>query len=291
MVQKNKKKLRKIIVITAAALLLLTAITAVIAVNADKLFVFGEKNGIFKKNIELYEVEFTYKTTLEELTNDSRVRFDQSMMLVNTLHTLSEDFEPKVSEYKSTTVYMNDCMLDAYARLSADISEKFRQKLYVSSDFRSADEQAALYEEDPLTATLPGASEHQTGLALDVYVAYFSGDGFIKSPVGRFINRNSWKYGFIIRYPAHAEDITGIRFEPWHIRYVGHPHADIIYNNHLTLEEYVQTLELGKWYEVGEYYICRTELSEEQKITFPSDFTSCTVSSDNTGSVIITVRK
>ena len=291
MVQKNKKKLRKILVITAAALLLLTAITAVIAVNADKLFVFGEKNGIFKKNIELYEVEFTYKTTLEELTNDSRVRFDQSMMLVNTLHTLSEDFEPQVSEYKSTTVYMNDCMLDAYAHLSADISKKFRQKLYVSSDFRSADEQAALYEEDPLTATLPGASEHQTGLALDVYVAYFSGDGFIKSPVGRFINRNSWKYGFIIRYPAHAEDITGIRFEPWHIRYVGHPHADIIYNNHLTLEEYVQTLELGKWYEVGEYYICRTELSEEQKIAFPSDFTSCTVSSDNTGSVIITVRK
>jgi D-alanyl-D-alanine carboxypeptidase len=291
MVQKNKKKLRKIIVITAAALLLLTAITAVIAVNADKLFVFGEKNGIFKKNIELYEVEFTYKTTLEELTNDSRVRFDQSMMLVNTLHTLSEDFEPQVSEYKSTTVYMNDCMLDAYARLSADISKKFRQKLYVSSDFRSADEQAALYEKDPLTATLPGASEHQTGLALDVYVAYFSGDGFIKSPVGRFINRNSWKYGFIIRYPAHAEDITGIRFEPWHIRYVGHPHADIIYNNHLTLEEYVQTLELGKWYEVGEYYICRTELSAEQKIAFPSDFTSCTVSSDNTGSVIITVRK
>lgn len=291
MVQKNKKKLRKIIVITAAALLLLTAITAVIAVNADKLFVFGEKNGIFKKNIELYEVEFTYKTTLEELTNDSRVRFDQSMMLVNTLHTLSEDFEPQVSEYKSTTVYMNDCMLDAYARLSADISKKFRQKLYVSSDFRSADEQAALYEEDPLTATLPGASEHQTGLALDVYVAYFSGDGFIKSPVGRFINRNSWKYGFIIRYPSHAEDITGIRFEPWHIRYVGHPHADIIYNNHLTLEEYVQTLELGKWYEIGEYYICRTELSAEQKIAFPSDFTSCTVSSDNTGSVIITVRK
>jgi hypothetical protein len=53
----------------------------------------------------------------------------------------------------------------------------------------------------------------------------------------------------------------------------------------------VQTLELGKWYEVGEYYICRTELSAEQKIAFPSDFTSCTVSSDNTGSVIITVRK
>lgn len=291
MILKNKKKTIKTIVIAAVTLLVITAIAAVIAVNADKLFVFVEKNGVFKKSITLDEIEFTTKTTLEELSGDSRVTFDQSLMLVNTLYTLDEGFEPQVSEYKSTTVYMNNCMLDAYATLSADISKKFRQKLYVSSDFRSADEQAALYEKDPLTATLPGASEHQTGLALDVYVAYFSGDGFIKSPVGRFINRNTWKYGFIIRYPSHAEDITGIRFEPWHIRYVGHPHADIIYNNHITLEEYVQTLELGKWYEVGEYYICRTELSEEQKIIFPSDFTSCTVSPDNTGSVIITVRK
>ena len=212
-------------------------------------------------------------------------------MLVNTLYTLDEGFEPQVSEYKSTTVYMNNCMLDAYATLSADISKKFRQKLYVSSDFRSADEQAALYEEDPLTATLPGASEHQTGLALDVYVAYFSGDGFIKSPVGRFINRNSWKYGFIIRYPSHAEDITGIRFEPWHIRYVGHPHADIIYNNHITLEEYVEQLKEGQWYEIDEYYVCRIEISDNEEISFPNDFSSCTISPDNTGKVIITIKK
>ena len=288
---KSKKNLIKIIAITAAALLFISAITAVIAINADKLFVFVEKNGVFKKSITLDEIEFTTKTTLEELSGDSRVTFDQSLMLVNTLYTLDEGFEPKVSEYKSTTVYMNNCMLDAYATLSADISKKFNKKLYVSSDLRSADEQAALYEEDPLTATLPGASEHQTGLALDVYVAYFSGDGFIKSPVGRFINRNSWKYGFIIRYPSHAEDITGIRFEPWHIRYVGHPHADIIYNNHITLEEYIEQLKLGQWYEIDGYCVCRTEISDNEELSFPNDFSSCTISPDNTGRVIITIKK
>lgn len=287
----NKKKLIKILVITAAVLLVLFVLSAVVAINADKIFVHIEKNGSFKKSIELNAVEITSTTTFEVLSGDSRVSFDQSMMLVNTLYTLPDAFEPQISEYKSTTVYMNNCMLDAYADLSADISRRFRQKLYVSSDFRTADEQAALYEEDPLTATLPGASEHQSGLALDVYVARFSGDGFIKSPIGRFVNRNSWKYGFIIRYPSYGEDITGIRFEPWHIRYVGHPHSDIIYNNHLTLEEYVESLELGKWYETEDYYICRMAIPYEDEFIFPSDFTSCVISPDNTGSSIITVKK
>ena len=66
--------------------------------------------------------------------------------------------------------------------LSAAVKDQTGNKLYVSSDFRTAEEQQVLYDEDPLTATLPGASEHQTGLALDVYVAYYAGDAFIKSP-------------------------------------------------------------------------------------------------------------
>ncbi len=288
---KNKKKLKKILIITTVVLLFISAISAVIAINADKLFVYVEKNGGLKKSIALNEVVITSTITFEELSGDDRVSFDQSTMLVNTLYTLHETFEPQISEYKSTTVYMNNCMLDAYASLSSDISRRFHQKLYVSSDFRSESEQAALYEEDPLTATLPGASEHQTGLALDVYVARFAGDNFIKSPVGRFVNRNSWKYGFIIRYPSYGEDITGMRFEPWHIRYVGHPHADIIYNNHLTFEEYVESLELGKWYEAEEYFVCRTVISEDGEFTFPTEFTSCVISPDNTGSIIITVKK
>ena len=288
---KNQKKPKKIIVIAAAILLLVSVIVAAIAINADKIFVFAEKNGMFKSEITLEKIEPIGKTTLERLSADSRVTFDQSMMLVNTKYILRENFEPQVSEYKSTTVYMNNCMIESYASLSSDISDKFHKKLYVSSDFRSADEQAALYKEDPLTATLPGASEHQTGLALDVYVAYYSGDGFVKSSVSRFINRNSWRYGFIIRYPSYGEDVTGIRFEPWHIRYVGHPHSDIIYNNHLTLEEYIESLELGAWYEVDGYYICRMATLADGEFDFPSDFSRCVISPDNTGNWIITVEK
>ena len=293
----KKKKIVKITLIIVSLALVLGAITVAFVLNWHTLFIFAESKGLFCREIDLKQADIEKErdsfslTTYEALSSDERVTFNQSMMLVNPEHTLPEDFEPKISEYKDTTVYMNDCMISSYAVLSADISKRFNKKLYVSSDFRTADEQQALYDEDPLTATLPGASEHQTGLALDVYVAYYSGDGFVKSPVGRFVNRNSWKYGFIIRYPSHGEDITGIRYEPWHIRYVGHPHADIIYNNHITLEEYIESFEVGCWYETDEYYICRMEILSDLKFAFPADFESCVISPDNTGYAIITVKK
>ena len=209
-------------------------------------------------------------------------------MLINTKHTLKEDFVPDVLEYKDTTVYMSRCMIEAYAAFSAAVNERTGKKLYVSSDLRSAEEQEALYAEDPLTATLPGASEHQTGLALDVYVAYYSGDGFIKSPSGRFVNSHAHEYGFIIRYPSYAEAVTGIRYEPWHIRYVGHPHSDVIYRNHITLEEYIESLEIGEWYEINGFLVSRQRIGEN--VILPESFESCVISPDNTGCYIITVK-
>ena len=52
------------------------------------------------------------------------------------------------------------------------------------------------------------------------------------------MQRNSYKYGFILRYPKGKEKITGFKYEPWHFRYVGTKVAKIIYENNLTLEEY-----------------------------------------------------
>lgn len=288
---KNKKLLKRI-VIAVAILLFLSAVAIVISKNLHNIFVFTEKNGFFKSKVDIETVHDlkTYPLTVEELNNDDRVVFDQSLMLINTEYMLPEGFEAEISEYKTTTVYMNNCMLSEYAKLSDHISRKFSQKLYVSSDFRTAEEQEELYEQDPLTATLPGASEHQTGLALDVYVAYYSGEGFLRSPVGRYVNSHSWEYGFIMRYPSYGEESTGIRFEPWHIRYVGYPHAKVIYKNHITLEEYVASLELGKWYEIDGYYVCRQALSNSDSLEMPIEFSECVISPDNTGYYIITIR-
>lgn len=286
-----KKKLKIIIICSIVAVLLIASVAAVV-VNYHSIYVFVETNGFFKASTEVQRVVFIddlYYYSLEELKNDKRVSFDQSLMLVNTEYMLQEGFTPDVLEYKDTTVYMSRCMLDAYASLSAAVSERTGKKLYVSSDLRSAEEQAALYAEDPLTATIPGASEHQTGLALDVYVAYYAGDAFVKSQAGRFVNSHAHEYGFIIRYPSYGEDVTGIRYEPWHIRYVGHPHSDAIYSNHITLEEYVESLEIGEWYEIEGYYVSRQPVGE--KLVLPENFQSCIISPDNTGCYIITIQK
>ena len=55
-----------------------------------------------------------------------------------------------------------------------------------------------------------------------------------------WLAQNAWKYGFILRYPQGKEDITGIDFEPWHYRYVGYEAAKTIYEEGITLEEYLE---------------------------------------------------
>lgn len=290
----SKRRILVICISVAAVMLAaIIAISVLVGVNFDKIYVLGEKIGIVCRPIAINEstVNGFVEESLSVLLDDPRVSFDQSLILVNTEYMLKDDFVPQIKEYKQTGVYMSECMIESYAAMSAHISDRFGKKLYVSSDLRTKEEQEELYAADPNTATLPGASEHQTGLALDVYVAYYAGDGFVKSDVGRYVNSNSWKYGFIIRYPSYAEDVTGIRYEPWHIRYVGHPHADVIYNNHTTLEEYILSLEIGQWYEIDGYLVCRQEMGENGNLEIPESFDEMVISPDNTGCYIITVRK
>ncbi len=284
----KNKKLLKIIIIAVAIILLVTACAIPLSLNVDKLYVWWQNTGLGRGNaeLELFECKTSF-VSLSEIQDDNKFTLDQSMMLINTEYLLPDNFVPQISEYKDSTVYMNDCILDAYAALSADVKKKTGNKLYVSSSVRSAEEQEALYAEDPLTATLPGASEHQSGLALDVYVAYYAGDGFLKSPSGRFVNSHAHEYGFIIRYPSYGENITGIRFEPWHIRYVGAPHAQIIYKNSMTLEEYIASLKVGNIYLFDGYLISRQEVSDG-KILIPNGCSEYTISPDNTGYYIVT---
>ena len=96
----------------------------------------------------------------------------------------------------------------------------------------------------------PGTSEHQSGLCMDL-VDLTRGDVENYSDTGCFTDRetyewlleNSWKFGYVLRYPKGKEDITGYSFESWHYRYVGRYHAERIYRSGLTLDEYVKTLD------------------------------------------------
>lgn len=116
--------------------------------------------------------------------------------------------------------------------------------IYLSSGFRSYGTQQQLYnsyvsyygqETADTFSARPGYSEHQTGLAIDCNIV---SDSFIGTPEAIWLAEHCHEYGFIIRYPEGKEDITGYKYEPWHIRYVGTELADYIYESGLTLEEY-----------------------------------------------------
>lgn len=287
---RSNKKTAIIIIIIASALILSLILGVVVYFNQHNIFVFAQNHKIGKDAscLEVTDVQ-TEKITLSEAQTDSRFCIDQSLVLINTTYLAPKDYPWQISEYKSTTVYMNDCMKDAYAALSSAVTERTDRKLYVSSDVRDREEQQALYLEDPHTATLPGASEHETGLCVDVYIAKYAGDAFLKSESGRFVNAHAHEYGFIIRYPSYGENSTGVRFEPWHIRYVGFPHAEYIYNNNLTLEEYILSLEADVFYRYGDYIISRQSVSDGA-LNVPTDAKSVTISPDNTGYYIVTSK-
>lgn len=125
----------------------------------------------------------------------------------------------------------------------------------ITTAYRSREYQEQLWEqrvsEDPAygqnpyaepVRVLPGnASEHTTGLAMDVLSPGHdeADSSFGETPEGRWLAENAWKYGFILRYPEGKEPVTGVIYEPWHFRYVGRQAAKEIYEGGLCLEEYV----------------------------------------------------
>lgn len=284
-----KKKVRWIVLFCISALVI--GGIFVIWRNPHFIYISGEYFGVNCNKLEMNKLlpDNTEKIALNELKADDRVKFDQSAMLINADHPLQEDFIPSISTYKDTGVQMNESMLEAYGKLSGAVNEETGSKLLVSSAYRTQEEQQQLYEDDPSVANAAGASEHQSGLGLDVYVRYYAGFGFIKTDAGQFVNSKCWEYGFIIRYPSYGKSKTGMKYEPWHIRYVGEPHAKIIYNNHLTLEEYIKALEDCAWYEVDGFLISRQHIDDNGMLSMPESFAKAVISPDNTGSYIITV--
>ena len=87
----------------------------------------------------------------------------------------------------------------------------------------------------------PGTSEHQLGLALDIVSTSYTNldKKQERTKEQKWLMANSYKYGFILRYPSDKCDITGINYEPWHYRYVGKAAAKEIYEKGICLEEYL----------------------------------------------------
>ncbi len=274
----------------------IAAATAVVALGLLWIFgAFGDSGGIpffAKDGPEWTRTEYSPEDlrtfTMDDPNMEERgIIVNESLFLINSNRPVSKDRVFSIGYYKTTDVMMNRAMHEDYSRLSAAVKSETGDHLYVMSSYRSFDDQRVLFEADPMIAAEPGKSEHHSGLALDVYVFEFAGAGFLKSDAGKFVNEHCYEYGFIIRYPKGKEDMTGIPYEPWHIRYVGQPHARYIALNRLTLEEYIERLGVDKFF-IFEGWVISRQAGPELRI--PLNATEIMVSEDNTGYYIITAK-
>lgn len=183
-----------------------------------------------------------------------------------------------------------------------------KDKIVPVSAYRSFDEQEKIYNDsikengEKFTkkyVALPNASEHQTGLAIDLGLNTKNID-FIRP---KFPNRGicqkfreiASEYGFIQRYIKSKEKITNISNEDWHFRYVGYPHSKIIEDNNFCLEEYIKYLKRFKYGSntlvFKDYEISYVKMNEETKIIQIEDNDIVTISGNNVDGIIITKRR
>jgi len=175
------------------------------------------------------------------------------LLIVNKYYKLEEDYVPNdlvvmdKNYDNKTSSKLNKTAYEAFKRLSDD-ARREGYYIYNNSAYRSYKNQESIYNSyknkngfqyAESIAARPGFSEHQTGLALDVGVRKDKAVGlFENSKEFVWMKENSYKYGFILRYPKGKEDITGYKYESWHYRYVGVEAATYIYENDITFEEY-----------------------------------------------------
>ena len=172
-------------------------------------------------------------------------------VLVNKNNKLSKDYIPNDlillnNSYSNENKYLRKEAATNFEKLSSDAS-KLGFRIIAVSTYRSYIYQKELFnyyvKKNGKNYALkcsakPGHSEHQTGLAVDIEGSNNDYDQFENSIEFNWMANNSYKYGFILRYPKGKENITGFKYEPWHYRYVGFKLAEYLYKNNLTLEEY-----------------------------------------------------
>ena len=170
-----------------------------------------------------------------EIKNIDGLTYVNGILIVNKTYSLPKDYDPGSLSLDAKNAF--DEMQNA--------AKNDNIKLWIASGYRSYSLQTNLYNSYVLKdgkakadtySARPGHSEHQTGLAMDLNIIDSSFEG---TPEAIWIEKNCYKYGFIIRYPKGKEDITGYKYEPWHVRYLGKELAEKVYNTGKTLEEYL----------------------------------------------------
>ena len=210
------------------------------------------------------DVEWTFPLTLSQM-NPEYIR------LANKHYLLDSDYVPsdlvKVSSkpasggiYWAVQPKGGQLLREEAAQALCDMNAVMREidsfkAMYLKSAYRSYQTQKTMYSnrlkknngKDDGWVSMPGASDHQTGLGCDVVPKNWKdksmNDKMMQEKECQWMAEHCQEYGFIIRYPADKQEITEINTEPWHLRYVGIPVATYIMENGLCLEEFTWELQ------------------------------------------------
>jgi len=224
---------------------------------------------ILENGEEQYSVdEILSNTNLQQIIQNSNLssengkfsKDDWNLLLVNKQHPVPEDHTFELGTIAGAMKCDARILPELFAMLQAAKDDGVY--LAVCSPYRDISRQEILfnrkikmhmgngysyleaYKKASQIVTVPGASEHQIGLALDIISDDYTSldEGFANTKAGKWLKEHSKEYGFILRYPKGKEYITGIDYEPWHFRYVGKDAATIIMDNGITLEEFVESI-------------------------------------------------
>ncbi len=191
----------------------------------------------------------------ENTENESESEW--KLILVNSENYLPNDFEIELEQLRNGQWVDKRCYPDLQ-RMMDDCRAQGLEPLICSS-YRSVERQEELFKAETemfaaqgyseekayslaaAQVAVPRTSEHHTGLALDIVDAndQILDDTQADTPAQKWLMENCYNYGFILRYPADKQEITGIIYEPWHYRYVGEEAAREIRDRGLCFEEYL----------------------------------------------------
>jgi len=182
-----------------------------------------------------------------------------NLILVNAKYPIISQNNKKSTEYIPTDVkYPDICMERGAATVLSHILKDMDSdnEIVPVSGYRSVSEQEQIYSASLMDngkeftekyVALPNHSEHQTGFAIDLglkkeFIDFLRPD-FPYEGICNEFRKRALEYGFIERYESGKEVVTGIAHEPWHFRYVGYPHSQIMNEQKLSLEEYIEGIK------------------------------------------------
>lgn len=269
---------------------------------------FSQDKVEVRKTDQNHEGNLDYQRTSENIQKKEIAReqvYQGNLLLVNNEYPVHQESMKSdvVNLFKHKELTKGYGLLDTEIHLSKDVAQKFSEMIdaakkegirhfLISSGYRNFEEQSELYRKVGNKYALPaGHSEHNLGLSLDVGSTQMKMN---EAPEGKWIEKNAWKYGFILRYPKDKVDVTGIRYEPWHIRYVGLPHSAIMREKNFALEEYLDYLREEKNISASvngeKYSISYYPVSQNLTIKVPID-RHYKISGNNMDGVIVTTHE